>query len=301
MTTTSKIDAIGLTKKQHRNLRARGSFSALSWIGLVLIFIFLALAIVGPLVTGDPSVRVGGRLEPPSAEFWFGTDNLARDLLARSASGALVSLQVGFASVLLGLLIAVPLGIVSGYYGGRWVDDLIQRVLDTLQALPLFVFALFVLGMLGTGESKIGFITLSPTTKVVLLLAVSFLPSFARVTRSATLVEVEQEYVAGLRVLGVPRHRIVLRELLPNVVPPVLVQGFLWVGIAIFAESALSFLGLGIQPPQASLGSILSDATGYLMVGAWWYSVIPGAIIMLVTVGINLVGDGVANLMDRRQ
>nr|WP_279536392.1 ABC transporter permease [Nocardioides ochotonae] len=191
------------------------------------------------------------------------------------------------------MVVAVPIGLLAGYLGGTWVDDVLMRVMEALQALPVFVLALFVVGMIGTGPTDIGPVTLSAGVKVILLLALSFLPFFARVTRAATLVEVQEEYVAALRVVGVSRRRIMLGELLPNVLPPVLVQGFLWVGVAVFAESALSFLGLGVQPPQASLGNLLSDATSALMIGGWWLSVVPGLAILLVTIGINLLGDEV--------
>ena len=279
--------------------RARHRFrlSPLGWSGLVFVLAFLVLALAGPLVSPDPLARTGGPLEAPSGAHWFGTDNLGRDLFARTAEGARLSLVVALGSVLAGLLLAVPLGLLAGYYGGRWIDDAIMRTLEALQALPIFILALFILGMLGTGESQWGPVTVGPATKVVLLLALSFLPYFARVSRAATLVEVQEEYVNGLRVVGVPRWRIVAVELLPNVLPPVLVQAFLWVGIAIFSESALSFLGLGIQPPDPSLGNILSGATSYLMLGAWWFSVIPGLVILLVTIGINLLGDEVDRLL----
>ncbi|WP_194289030.1 MULTISPECIES: ABC transporter permease [unclassified Nocardioides] len=267
--------------------------SALGWIGLVLVLAFCALALLGPLFSLPPDERTGGALEAPSAAHWFGTDDLGRDLFARTAVGARLSLLVALGSVVAGLVVAVPIGLLAGYLGGTWVDDVLMRVMEALQALPIFVLALFVVGMIGTGPTDLGPVTLSAGVKVILLLALSFLPFFARVTRAATLVEVQEEYVAALRVVGVSRRRIMLGELLPNVLPPVLVQGFLWVGVAVFAESALSFLGLGVQPPQASLGNLLSDATSALMIGGWWLSVVPGLAILLVTIGINLLGDEV--------
>lgn len=289
-----------------RRIRPLGWFSflrgisVLGWIGLAFVALFCALAILGPLMSGDPDARVGDALLAPSGQHWFGTDDLGRDLFTRTAVGSRLSLVVAVCSVLGGLLVAVPLGLLAGFNGGGWIDDAIMRVLEALQALPVFVLALFVIGMLGTGSTDVGPFTLGPGGKVVLLLAVSFLPYFARVTRAATLVEAQEEYVDALRVVGVPRWRVVLVELLPNVMPPVLVQGFLWVGIAIFSESALSFLGLGIQPPQASLGNILAAATSYLMLGAWWFSIIPGLVILLVTIGINLAGDEVDSRLGRR-
>ncbi len=272
--------------------------SALTWTGLVLLLLFLLLALVGPLFVGDTTATTGDTLAGPSAAHLFGTDHLQRDLFARTAVGARVSLLVAVAGVGFGLVVAVPAGLVAGYFGGRWPDDVIMRILEALQALPLFVFALFVIGVTGTGDSDLGPLTLTSTTKVVLLLGVGFIPYFARVTRSATLVEVQEDYVDALRVLGVPRRRIIAGEILPNVLPPVLVQAFLWIGVAIFAESALSFLGLGIQAPRPSLGNILGDATSYMLLGAWWYSIIPGLVILIATIGFNLLGDGLGDALD---
>lgn len=272
--------------------------SALTWTGVALLVLFLLLALVGPMFASTPDARTGQTLAEPGAAHLFGTDHLQRDLFARTAEGARVSLLVAVAGVGFGLVVAVPAGLVAGYFGGRWPDELIMRTLEAVQALPLFVFALFVIGITGTGDSQLGPVTLTATTKVVLLLGVGFIPYFARVTRSATLVEVQEDYIDALRVIGVPRRRIIAGELLVNVLPPVLVQAFLWIGVAIFAESALSFLGLGIQPPRPSLGNILGDATGYMLLGAWWYSIIPGLVILVATVGFNLVGDGLADALD---
>ena len=220
---------------------SRGSRAcrALGWIGLVLVAGVLRARAPRPAVLAPPDERTGGALEAPSAAHWFGTDDLGRDLFARTAVGARLSLMVALGSVVAGLVVAVPIGLLAGYLGGTWVDDVLMRVMEALQALPVFVLALFVVGMIGTGPTDLGPVTLSAGVKVVLLLALSFLPFFARVTRAATLVEVQEEYVAALRVVGVSRRRIMLGELLPNVIPPVLVQGFLWVGVAVFAESAL--------------------------------------------------------------
>ena len=293
--------APGVPVPATRRLRLRlPHLSALGWVGLAFVVVFCLLALVGPLVGVDPDERTGGALEAPSGAHWFGTDDLGRDVFARTAVGARLSLLVAIGSVVAGLLIAVPIGLLAGYRGGSKLDAALMRAMEALQALPVFVLALFVVGMTGTGASEVGPFTVSPALKVVVLLAVSFLPLFARVTRAATLVEVQQEYVDALRVVGVPRRQILFGELLPNVIPPVLVQGFLWVGVAVFAESALSFLGLGMQPPQASLGNLLSDATSSLMIGGWWLSVLPGVAILLVTIGVNLLGDEVERLVQGR-
>lgn len=272
----------------------------LTRVGAVVGTIFILFALIGPLVTPDPLQQGDDILEGPTLDHPFGTDQLGRDMLSRSADGARVSFVVAVASVVLGLVLAVPAGMVAGFRGGSLVDEVIMRTVDVVLALPLFVLGMFVLGIFGTGDTELGPITLPGAWKVVVLIAVAAMPFFARVARAATLAEVEEDYVDALRVVGVPKRSIVSREILVNVLPPVMVQAFLWIAIAIFAEAALSFLGLGIQAPQPTLGNILFDATSYMLTGAWWFSVMPGLVLLMATVAFNLVGDGLNDLLDPR-
>ena len=266
--------------------------------GAVLVVIYLLFAIFGPMFTGDPLELSTNRLLEPGSESLFGTDHLGRDMLARSADGARISLLVAVMSVLLGLILAVPAGMIAGYRGGTMIDEVIMRSVDVILALPLFVLGMFVLGLTGIGPTQVGPIEIPGAWKVVLLIALAATPFFARVARAATLVEVHEDYVDALKVVGVPRRRILFREVIVNVAPPVLVQAFLWIAIAIFAEAALSFLGLGIQPPAPTIGNILFDATAFMLLGAWWYSLFPGMVLLVATVGFNLVGDGLNDLLD---
>ena len=272
----------------------------LTRIGAVLGFAYLLFALLGPILTADPLQQSYDILQGPNATYLFGTDQLGRDMLARAAAGARVSLLVAIASVIVGLVLAVPAGMLAGFRGGTLLDEIIMRSVDVLLALPLFVLGMFVLGVFGTGDTEIGFLTVPAAWKVVVLIAIAATPFFARVARAATLTEVEEDYVDALRVVGVPRRVILSREILVNVLPPVLVQAFLWIAIAIFAEAALSFLGLGIQVPQPTLGNILFDATSYMFAGAWWFSVLPGLVLLMATVSFNLVGDGLNDLLDPR-
>jgi len=270
----------------------------LTRIGVLLTAAFILAALIGPLVAENPLALTSSTLQPPTWAHPFGTDNLGRDLLARSLSGARVSLFVAIMSVALGLIIALPVGLTAGFLGGTWVDDLLMGVTDVILALPLFVLALFVLGITGTGGFTVAGIAFGPAWKVVGLIGISAMPFFARVARAAALVERQEDYVNALRVVGVPRRRIVWGEILPNVLPPVIVQAFLWMAIAIFAEAGLSFLGLGIQPPSPTLGNILANASSTLLLGAWWFSVFPGVLLVVAIVGLNLVGDGLNDLLD---
>ena len=272
----------------------------LTRIGAAMGLVYIGFALVGPALTLDPLQQSNDILQGPGAAYLFGTDQLGRDMLSRAAAGARVSLIVAVASVIVGLVLAVPAGMLAGFRGGTLLDEVIMRSVDVLLALPLFVLGMFVLGVFGTGDTQIGFITVPAAWKVILLIAIAATPFFARVARAATMAEVEEDYVDALRVVGVPGRTILSREILVNVLPPVLVQAFLWIAIAIFAEAALSYLGLGIQAPQPTLGNILLDANSYMFGGAWWFSVLPGLVLLTATVSFNLVGDGLNDLLDPR-
>lgn len=274
---------------------------ALTWFGIGSAAAFCLLAVLGPLLTGDPDSGGSDVLAPPSAAHWFGTDQLGRDLLARTAEGARMSLLVSVAAVALGLLLALPLGVLAGYLRGSLLDDLVMRGLEVIQALPMFVLAMFVIGLSGTGTSHIGPVPLNMPAKVILLLGVAFIPYFARVARAATLTEVGQDYVPALRVVGVRRRRIVFGELLPNVMPAMVVQTFLAMALAVFAEGGLGFLGMGVKPPQATLGNLTGDGTGFLPAGIWWYSILPGAVMLAGILGFNLIGDALADSLAGRR
>lgn len=290
----------GAAPARRRRWTWDGPKDALTWFGVGCAGLFCLLAVVGPLVTPDPNAGSPTVLAGPSLDHLFGTDQLGRDLLARTAAGTRVSLLVSLSAVVLGLLIALPLGILAGYLGGSLLDDLVMRVLETVQALPMFVLAMFVIGLTGTGTGHVGPVPVTITAKVVLLLGFAFIPYFARVARSAAMAEAGQDYVPALRVVGVSRSRIVLGELLPNVMPGMVVQAFLAMALAIFAEGGLGFLGLGVQLPQATLGNLTGGGTGYLPGGVWWYSVLPGAVMLAGILGFNLIGDALADRLGER-
>ncbi|MDQ7910121.1 ABC transporter permease [Phytohabitans sp. ZYX-F-186] len=279
-------------------LRSFGQAVVATWssrIGLLLIVVYLAVVVVGLFVGGDPLAQGDDILAPPGAEHLFGTDQLGRDIFARTAAGARLSLAVALASVVLGLAVAMPLGMVAGYFARTWIDELIMRCLDVIMALPLFILGVVFLGLSrGSGGTILGVPT-PVEVQVVIVIAITTLPKFARVARAATMVEREEDYADSLRVIGVSRFRIIFGEISINVLPPVLVQAFLWMAVAIFAEAALSFLGLGVQAPDPTLGNLLHDARNYVLHGAWWYSVLPGAVLMIVIVGLNLVGDALTD------
>ncbi|MBB3041526.1 ABC transporter permease subunit [Nocardioides soli] len=267
-----------------------------NWFGVGCVVAFLLIATVGQLI-GDPTLLDAPGAEPPSAEYWFGTDTLGRDVFARTAEGAWNSLTISLGTVLLSLSVAMPLGMLAGYhYNGR-LDNAIMRGLETVQALPMFVFVMFVLTLTGTGTIEIGPVTFGMRTRLIVCLALGFVPFFARIVRAATLVEMQDDYVAMLQVLGVGRTRILLSEISVNVLPPMVVQACLAMAIAIFAEGGLSFLGFGLAPPEPTLGNLIADAGSQILEGAWWYATLPGAVMVLGILGFNLLGDALSDAL----
>jgi len=267
--------------------------------GVVFLVLFVGVAIVGRVFGQDPLLQTSAIDAAPSHAHWFGTDNLGRDLFARCAQGAVVSLQVAVGSVTIGLLLAVPIGMLAGYFATTWLDEAFMRVVDVILALPLFILGLVVLGFMGTGPMHVGGLELPPVTKVICLIALAAVPIFARVARAGVLVERQEDYVDALKVIGVSRMRILFGDVFVNIVPAIIVQAAAWMAVAVFAEAGLSFLGLGIQPPEPTLGNILLESRGSMLLGYWWLAVFPGLLIFAVIIGFNLIGDGVGRVLER--
>ncbi|MEO6987169.1 MAG: ABC transporter permease [Aquihabitans sp.] len=281
-------------RRRHRRTSTdhhTSGFGFATWLGVILLGAFVALATVGRLLAGSPTALVAAGLEPPSLAHPFGTDNIGRDLFSRTAHGAWTSLTTSGASILLAVLIAVPIGIYAAWSSDRWPDHVLMRTVETTQIVPQFILAVLILGLTGTGDVEIWGITISMTTRIIGCLAIGFLPFFARITRSAAVVELEEEYVSGLRLLGVPNRELLFREVLPNVAPVIGVQVFLALAIAVFAEGGLSFLALGVPAPAPTLGNLIAEAGGQLLDGGWWYALIPGLVLVAGITGCNLVGD----------
>ncbi|WP_163510629.1 ABC transporter permease [Fodinicola acaciae] len=257
--------------------------------GLVLVVFFLLLAIVGPMVTADPAATdFDNVLAPPSLAHWFGTDDLGRDALARLASGARISLTAGVLSTLLAMVIGVPIGLVAGYYR-RWVDPILMRGVDVVLAFPFLVFAVGLAAILGPSLRN-----------VVLALGISQIPGVVRIARGETLALREEDFVAGAVADGAGDGVILFRYILPNAANALIVQATVAIPVAIIGEATLSFLGLGVQPPTPSWGVMLTDAQQFLS-QAPWLAVWPGVMIALATLGFNLLGDGLRDVLDPRE
>jgi peptide/nickel transport system permease protein len=264
-------------------------------IGLLILVGIAASAIAAPLLAPfDPTLQeITLRLKPPG---WttpdgqlnlLGTDHLGRDILSRLIFGARISLIIGVSAVALAGTLGTLLGLVAGYQGGR-VDDFVMRLTDTMLAMPFILLALAVIAVLGPSLRNIIFV-----------LGITSWVSYARVVRAEVLTLRTREFVSAAQALGGDGRRIVFRHLLPNVLTPVIVIATLEVARMIILESALSFLGLGVQPPTPTWGGMLADGRAYLST-AWWQATFPGVSIMLTVLGINLLGDWLRDVLDPR-
>jgi peptide/nickel transport system permease protein len=258
-------------------------------IALVVIATFVAGAVLAPLISPyDPDLQTWTAVrKAPSALHWLGTDDVGRDVLARVIYGARASLLAGVISVAIALLVGVPIGLISGYLGG-FVDALFSRITDALLACPFLILAIALAAFLGPSLGN-----------AMIAIGITTTPIFMRLTRGQVMAVKVEDYVEAARAVGNPHWRIALRHILPNILPALLVQATLSVAAAIIAEAALSFLGLGQQPPAPSWGSMLNAAQRFLET-APWMAIWPGLAIFLTVLSFNLVGDGLRDALDPR-
>jgi peptide/nickel transport system permease protein len=252
----------------------------------VTIGFVVVLALAAPVVSPhDPVAQIAKPLLSPGPDHLMGTDEFGRDELSRLIAGARVSLYVGVLAVLIALGVGGTTGVVAGFYGG-WVDDVTMRGMDILLSLPALVLAIAITSVLGPS-----------LTNVMLAIGIVYTPTFARVARGPTLAVVRLPYVEAARAVGASNLVIVLRHVVPNISAPILVQTTVSLSTAILTEAALSFLGLGTQPPTPSWGLMLSAARQYMLINPW-VAVLPGCAIAVTVLGFNLLGDGLRDLLD---
>jgi len=258
--------------------------------GLVVIVVFVVVAIAAPLVSPyNPTATSWTAIrKAPSVAHWMGTDENGRDVLARVIYGARASMLAGVVSVLIAAGIGVPVGLLAGFAGGK-TDAVIGRLVDAMLACPFLILAIALAAFLGPSLNN-----------AMIAIGVTAAPIFVRIARGATMDAATNEYVEAARALGNPPWRVAIRHVLPNIVPPVLVQATLAIATAIIAEASLSFLGLGQQPPEPSWGSMLNSAQRFLT-QAPWLAVFPGLAIFLAVLSFNLVGDGLRDALDPRR
>lgn len=255
--------------------------------GLILILIFILIALLAPVLApyDYKAQQLAERLKPPSSEHWFGTDDLGRDLFSRVLHGAQISLWVGTFSVLGSIGIGTVLGIIAGYYG-KWIDMLISRVFDIMLAFPSILLAIAIVAILGPSLQN-----------ALYAIAIVNIPTYGCLARAKVLSLKNEEYITAARAIGMKNSGILLRHILPNSLTPIIVQGTLGIATAIIEAAALSFLGLGAQPPVPEWGKILSDSRQFIATAPWTV-LFPGLCILLTSLGFNLMGDGLRDAFD---
>lgn len=277
------------TSRRRSGPWARILHSPTGVVGLVLVAAIVLAALIGPILhTIDPTaIHPERRLEGPSADFLLGTDQLGRDVLARLMAGARLSLGVGVGAVLIAVVVGGSFGVLAGFIGG-WFDDLVMRLMDVLLAFPAILLALLTVAVLGPS-----------TWTVVLAIGLVYVPAMARITRAPVMGLVMEPFIGILRVSGARPLRILVRHVIPNVLPPVMVQATISLSYAILIEASLSYLGLGVQPPDPSWGSMISEAQKYLTTESQLL-LFPCLALALTICGFNLLGDATRDVMDPR-
>jgi peptide/nickel transport system permease protein len=258
-------------------------------LGFGLLALVLVVVVVGPLISPyeTDEIAAADALTGPSSAHWLGTDNFGRDMFVRMAVGYRISLEVAVSAVAIGLLAGVPLGLLAGY-GRGVVDTVIMRPLDVLMAFPAILLAITVMAIFGSGLGVL-----------IVAIGIVYVPIVARVMRASTLETSQQLFVEAARARGASRRRVLLRHVLPNSIGPVVVQASILLGIGVLLEAALSFIGLGVQPPTPSLGVMLAEGRDFMATSTWIVAV-PGVAIAVLVLTFNLIGDGLHSWLDPR-
>jgi len=282
----AQVDVRRLRRQRRAELVSAVLHSKTFLIGMGIVVFWLVSALTWRWVVSNPqAVDPAATLAAPSGDHWFGTDNLGRDVFARVIAGAAPVLTIAPLATLLGLFGGITIGLVTGYYRG-WIDDVFSRIVDALLAFPLIIMAVLVLASLGR-----------ETRNVILVIGIIFTPLIARTVRSAVLIEREREYVSAARLRGERAPRIMVIEILPNITGPIMVEGTIRLGYAIFAATTLAFLGLGIQDPSPDWGLAIANGRAYLQV-AWWMVLFPATALATLVVAVNLVADGLRRAIE---
>ncbi len=287
----SKEDELKTIRKElvreQRQLRFRKFYkNRLAVMGTIITILMSALALLAPVICPDGpyELDVVSRLKAPGLTHIFGTDTFGRDLFARCIYGARVSMGVGFAVAGMSLLIGMVIGLYASYY--KSLDNILMRICDGLKAMPAILLAIALMAVLGAS-----------TKNVIISLAIVYTPDIARITRSAALSVKQQTYIEAMKALGAGSHRIIWTHIAPNVLSPVIVQASFIFASAIVTEAALSFLGCGVPVPAPSWGNILQEGKTVIY-NSWWMIAFPGIMTALSVLGLNLLGDGIRDVMD---
>jgi peptide/nickel transport system permease protein len=296
MTATATTAALSRTAYLRRTAGAIGAglirafnTNKTSWVGLGLFLFVALLAIFAPLVAPyDPlDQNILFRLQPPSAEHWFGTDYYGRDTLSRILWGARISLVIGLLAIGSAMVIGTLIGMVAGYFGGR-TDIITMQVMDVLLAFPSLILGLILVAMLGPSVANL-----------VIAISLTAIPPFARIARAPTIAVKNREFIEAGRALGYSDMRLMFGHILPNIAPEILVMGSLWLATAIRVEASLAFIGLGVSPPTATWGGMIREGFENIL-DSFWLALFPSLAILVVVFALNLLGDGLRDAIDPR-
>ena len=273
------------------------------FLGVLIVISVTVIAVLAPVLSPyDPTIMdAGAKLVPPGPEHWMGTDHLGRDLLSRVIWGARPSLLVGVGAIMIGLPLGVAVGLLAGFYYGSLLDQVLMRAMEILSSIPLLIWAIAVVGVLGVKSIAVGPFVFSNEAKIIILIGILFMPVLARITHSVAAAEAKSDYVRARRVQGAGDFTIMVSDILPNCLSPLIVQVTLLIAAGVLIEASLSFIGLGVQPPQPSWGGMLAEARNFIFSGEWWTSLFPGVAISLAVVGFNLFGDALRDFLDPRR
>lgn len=274
-------------KSQWGEVWRRLKANKMAMAGLIILILLILMALGADIIApeGYDAQEISNRFQPPSAENWFGTDNLGRSLFSRVVHGSRTSLSVGIVSVGIAIIIGGLLGAAAGFYGGK-IDNVIMRLMDILLAIPSILLAISIVAALGGGLFN-----------VMLAVGISSIPGYARIVRASVIQIKGQEFVEAARAIGADDKRIILMHIIPNALAPIIVQGTLGVAGAILSAAGLSFIGLGLAPPSPEWGAMLSAGRDYIR-DHMWMTLWPGLFIMITILSLNLLGDGLRDALD---
>jgi len=283
--------------KTHELLR-RFRYNKSAVFGLFLILFLVVIAVFAPFIAPhdptpsppelDKSLKPGFWSNESIEGYPLGTDMMGRDILSRIIHGSRISLTVGFIAVGIATALGILIGVIAGYYGG-WIDNVLMRITDILFAFPSLLLAIVIVAVIGQGLDK-----------AMIAIGIEYSPQMARVMRGSVLYIKEMEYIEAQKAIGSSNMRIIFRHVLPNSLSPVIVYGTLMMAGAILDAAALGFLGLGAQPPSPEWGAMLSESRFYIVSGSWWAATFPGIAIVIAVLGLNLLGDGLRDILDPR-
>jgi peptide/nickel transport system permease protein len=258
-----------------------------SWIGLVILLLMVAIALLAPLLAPYNPVEqhILDRLKPPSSQYLLGTDHYGRDILSRVVWGSRISLIIGVSSILLGMVVGGAFGLIAGYKGGL-TDNIIMRVMDVFMSFPTLIMGLLIVAVLGASMFNL-----------IVAIALTVVPRFARIARAPTVTVKQRDFVEASRAMGFSDMRIMAVHILPNIMGEIMVMASLWIATAVRIEASLSFIGLGVKPPTATWGGMIREGFGFIL-DAPWMSIYPGAVILITVFAFNMLGDGLRDALD---